>query len=174
MKTIAKKPVRAPEKRKMSEVVKKQVAAGQKWTCWKCRDMLSSSFEVDHNVPLWKGGADAIENLRALCANCHSQKTQAEALDRANEKRCEREAYRRKYEQAVAREEEDARVYATHPSGTVRCMDCHCRYYPVFPHNCASVTARIDARVGRKHLPVKPDLGELFSNFTFEGGRNRN
>jgi hypothetical protein len=36
----------------------------------------------------------------------------------------------------VAREEEDARVVATHPCGTVRCLDCRLRYYPMFPHDC--------------------------------------
>ena len=58
----------------MSEVVKKQIAASQKWTCWNCADMLRSSFEIDHTIPLWKDGFDEIENMRALCSNCHSQK----------------------------------------------------------------------------------------------------
>jgi hypothetical protein len=155
----------------MSEVTKKQVAASQKWTCGECFDLLSSSFEVDHTVPLWKQGADEKENLRALCSNCHSQKTQAEALERADDNRIRREDYRRRYEDAVAREEEDARVVATHPCGTVRCLDCRLRYYPMFPHDCEKVAARIDVRMGRTSYPVKPDLGELFSNFTFEAGK---
>ena len=95
--------------------------------------------------------------------------TQAEALERAELYRQRREEYRMRHDRAVAREEEDARVYAVHPSGTVRCLDCNRRYYSVFPHNCDEVIARVNARLSRRIVPVKPDLGELFTNFTFEG-----
>jgi 5-methylcytosine-specific restriction endonuclease McrA len=33
------------------------------------------SLEVDHIVPVAKGGLDTIENLQALCNRCNSGKT---------------------------------------------------------------------------------------------------
>ena len=45
--------------------------------------MLSEAFQIDHTVPLWKGGADEESNCSALCANCHAVKTQIEATERA-------------------------------------------------------------------------------------------
>ena len=68
--------------RKTPEPVKKQVAARQCWKCHSCNEMLQSSFQVDHTIPLWAGGEDDESNLTALCANCHSIKTQNEAIER--------------------------------------------------------------------------------------------
>ena len=68
--------------RKTPEPVKKQVAARQFWKCHSCNQMLQSSFQVDHTIPLWMGGEDNESNLTALCANCHSIKTQNEAIER--------------------------------------------------------------------------------------------
>lgn len=34
--------------------------------------------EVDHKIPLFKGGPDTLENLRGLCKRCHEQKTKSE------------------------------------------------------------------------------------------------
>ncbi|WP_395407957.1 HNH endonuclease [Pseudoduganella sp. UC29_106] len=39
--------------------------------------------EVDHIIPLWKGGADDETNLQSLCKPCHATKTAAEASERA-------------------------------------------------------------------------------------------
>ena len=63
------------KKRKVSETTKKVVAANQKWHCSMCNDMLDASYEVDHIVPLYKGGDNSINNLQALCRNCHGKKT---------------------------------------------------------------------------------------------------
>lgn len=68
--------------RRTPEPVKKQVAARQCWKCYTCEEMLQSSFQVDHTIPLWAGGKDDESNLTALCANCHSIKTQNEAIER--------------------------------------------------------------------------------------------
>ena len=68
--------------RRTPEPVKKQVAARQCWKCYTCEEMLQSSFQVDHTIPLWAGGEDDESNLTALCANCHSIKTQNEAIER--------------------------------------------------------------------------------------------
>lgn len=39
--------------------------------------------DVDHVVPLAKGGADALSNVRVLCRACHVQKTDADGFSRA-------------------------------------------------------------------------------------------
>lgn len=41
------------------------------------------AHEVDHRIPLWKGGADSDENLQAINTDCHARKTAAEAKERA-------------------------------------------------------------------------------------------
>ena len=63
------------KKRKVSETTKKVVAANQRWHCSMCNNMLDASYEVDHIVPLYKGGDNSINNLQALCRNCHGKKT---------------------------------------------------------------------------------------------------
>ena len=62
-------------KRKVTEGTKKYVASQQKWKCIKCNSLLDCSYEVDHITPLYKGGSNEVENLQALCRNCHGKKT---------------------------------------------------------------------------------------------------
>lgn len=38
-----------------------------------------TATEVDHIVPVFEGGGDERENLRAVCSPCHAVKTQEEA-----------------------------------------------------------------------------------------------
>ena len=46
---------------------------------WRCRECGAYGNEVDHIIPLRKGGAPrAPENLACLCARCHSIKTRTE------------------------------------------------------------------------------------------------
>ena len=60
----------------------KIVAARQKWCCAMCKELLSSTFELDHVVPLHLGGADDYEsNAAALCVSCHAAKTQKEMIE---------------------------------------------------------------------------------------------
>jgi len=67
-------------KRSVSETKKKYVAARQRWTCKDCGTMLTATFEIDHIVRLDRGGTNHIDNLAALCPNCHRQKTMLENL----------------------------------------------------------------------------------------------
>lgn len=61
----------------------KVVAAAQQWRCANCNVLLPAAYELDHVVPLWKGGEDCHEtNAAALCPNCHAQKTQKENIER--------------------------------------------------------------------------------------------
>ncbi len=65
--------------RKVSESMKKQVAASQQWTCAACRAMLDATYEIDHIQRLEYGGSNELSNLQALCPNCHRHKTLREA-----------------------------------------------------------------------------------------------
>lgn len=42
---------------------------------------------VDHVLPLWVGGRDAIRNARVLCETCHKEKTKKEAALRRTVRR---------------------------------------------------------------------------------------
>ena len=67
-------------KRSVSETKKKYVAARQNWRCGKCQNQLSAWFEVDHKMRLEHGGSNHIDNLVALCRECHGEKTAMENL----------------------------------------------------------------------------------------------
>jgi hypothetical protein len=62
-------------KRSVSESKKKFVAAQQSWRCGDCKRQLPSWFEVDHKIRLEHGGSNAVDNLVALCRDCHGKKT---------------------------------------------------------------------------------------------------
>ena len=66
---------RATIKRSVSETKKKYVAAQQNWLCKHCHSQLDASFEVDHVIDLQYGGSNHVNNLVALCRNCHGKKT---------------------------------------------------------------------------------------------------
>ena len=67
-------------KRSVSETKKKFVAAKQNWHCGNCRKQLPAWFEVDHTVRLEHGGSNHVDNLVALCRDCHGEKTAMENL----------------------------------------------------------------------------------------------
>ena len=67
-------------KRSVSETKKKFVAARQNWMCGDCRKQLPAWFEVDHTIRLENGGSNHIDNLVALCRDCHGKKTAIENL----------------------------------------------------------------------------------------------
>ena len=67
-------------KRSVSETKKKFVASRQNWKCGECNDQLNAWFEVDHKVRLEYGGSNHVDNLVALCRECHGKKTTIENL----------------------------------------------------------------------------------------------
>ena len=67
-------------KRSVSETKKKYVASQQGWKCKHCSVQLPAWFEVDHVIKLEYGGSNGIDNLEALCRNCHGKKTAMENL----------------------------------------------------------------------------------------------
>jgi hypothetical protein len=67
-------------KRSVSETKKKFVASRQGWKCGECQEQLNAWFEVDHKIRLEYGGSNHVDNLVALCRECHGKKTTIENL----------------------------------------------------------------------------------------------
>ena len=69
-------------KRSVSETKKKYVAANQNWKCADCKVQLSAWFEVDHMISLQNGGSNHVDNLVALCRECHGKKTAFDTMNK--------------------------------------------------------------------------------------------
>ncbi len=67
-------------KRSVSETKKKYVASNQNWKCGHCGKQLNAWFEVDHKIRLDNGGSNEVQNLVALCRECHGEKTARENM----------------------------------------------------------------------------------------------
>lgn len=67
-------------KRSVSETKKKYVASNQEWKCGNCKQQLDHTFEIDHRLRLEYGGGNDVQNLIALCRNCHGKKTASENM----------------------------------------------------------------------------------------------
>jgi hypothetical protein len=67
-------------KRSVSETKKKYVASQQDWKCGNCKSQLDHTFEIDHRLRLEYGGGNDVQNLVALCRNCHGKKTASENM----------------------------------------------------------------------------------------------
>jgi hypothetical protein len=67
-------------KRSVSETKKKYIASQQDWKCKDCKCKLPAWFEVDHITRLEYGGTNNVDNLVALCRDCHGKKTAFENL----------------------------------------------------------------------------------------------
>jgi hypothetical protein len=67
-------------KRSVSETKKKYVASSQEWKCGNCHQQLDHTFEIDHKLRLEYGGGNEVQNLIALCRNCHGRKTASENM----------------------------------------------------------------------------------------------
>ena len=71
-----------PRRPYITPLVKKRVAARQKWRCASCKSLLDETYELDHVKPLFKGGTNAESNLQALCKRCHAMKSALEQSSR--------------------------------------------------------------------------------------------
>lgn len=71
---------RTVTKRSVSETKKKYVAAQQNWICDHCKCQLDHTYEIDHRLRLEYGGSNDVQNLVALCRNCHGKKTAEENM----------------------------------------------------------------------------------------------
>lgn len=68
------------EKRNVTALMKKRVAASQGWKCAYCGEMLDETYDVDHKVALFNGGTNDISNLAAVHVQCHRKKTNDERI----------------------------------------------------------------------------------------------
>lgn len=74
----------APSRIGRSEPQRRKVAQGQNWRCASTNcDLVGEleAYDLDHIIPLWKGGEDTDGNLQALCPTCHRRKTDQERLE---------------------------------------------------------------------------------------------
>ena len=62
-------------KRRVTNLQKKYIGSQQGWRCKICKKQLDYTYEVDHIKSLEDGGNNDINNLQALCRNCHGKKT---------------------------------------------------------------------------------------------------
>jgi 5-methylcytosine-specific restriction endonuclease McrA len=69
-----------------SEPERREIAERQNWKCASDACKLAGkleAYDLDHIIPLWKGGKDTDDNLQALCPACHRIKTDMERVERA-------------------------------------------------------------------------------------------
>ena len=152
-------------KRSFRETHKKIVAAAQQWKCSSCKELLKSTYEVDHVVPLWEGGADSMENATALCCECHRTKTQLEAIRRADASRAAKE-------QKVRSEEEGRRDDLVLKEGRLRCNLCGLSRFAIFEHKkCPAVERNIQERLAPKRkadaVAETQNVVHFFDQFLF-------
>jgi len=62
--------------RDVSEKTKLEVKQRDNFQCVVCGD--KENLQIDHKIPLWKGGSNDIKNLQTLCIVHHRQKSQEE------------------------------------------------------------------------------------------------
>jgi len=71
-----------PRRQNFSQSMRLKIACEQDWKCGICIEKLPSTFQVDHIVPVFRGGDNSRENGMALCVSCHATKTQNENIER--------------------------------------------------------------------------------------------
>ena len=84
-------------KRQISKSEKNEVWERQNGKCARChKQLIPSATQYDHIKPYAKGGETDTSNIQALCANCHSKKTNRDRVKEIKQKRAhkkEREEY---------------------------------------------------------------------------------
>jgi 5-methylcytosine-specific restriction endonuclease McrA len=57
------------------------IGASQRWLCVACRVDISAAYEMDHIVPLSRGGRHEKHNIQLLCATCNRSKNAKHPID---------------------------------------------------------------------------------------------
>ena len=74
---------------KISDALKKQVTHLAQGCCEYCKSQIRfspNSFEIDHIVPINRGGLSRLENLALACPQCNSRKSdKVSAIDPVSE-----------------------------------------------------------------------------------------
>lgn len=69
------------ERRRCTPLQRMHLAYKQNYVCAMCETLLPPQFDLDHIIPLHKGGSnDWKTNLQCLCAQCHNKKSTEEVL----------------------------------------------------------------------------------------------
>ena len=70
---------RTPKRKQFSPLISKQVAARQQFRCAICNRLFDDQlWDLDHIVPLFRGGTNDLSNIRALGRACHMQVSAAQ------------------------------------------------------------------------------------------------
>lgn len=65
-------------KRNKSRKHRWEIAYRQKYKCSMCQDLLHpKAMDIDHIQEIQDGGLDNLDNLQALCSNCHAKKSRS-------------------------------------------------------------------------------------------------
>jgi 5-methylcytosine-specific restriction endonuclease McrA len=59
-----------------------KVAYEQRYACAVCAELLPPDWQLDHIVPLSRGGGNERANVQALCVACHADKTARDTVAR--------------------------------------------------------------------------------------------
>ena len=74
--------VKPTQRKRVSNHVSREVAARQNFRCAACNEMLTSDWEIDHIVPLHRGGSHDMSNTQCLHRRCHQMKNSIEQRKR--------------------------------------------------------------------------------------------
>lgn len=79
-----------PEKRRrFTAKERQQVHADYEGRCRACDRLVGLSYQIDHRIPLFRGGKHERANWELLCVPCHAEKTGEEASGNAAIRRIE-------------------------------------------------------------------------------------
>ena len=64
------------KRERFSPTFRLNVLYSQYYKCAVCKELLNpAAVDIDHIIPLYRGGDNSLSNLQALCKNCHGIKT---------------------------------------------------------------------------------------------------
>lgn len=86
--TSSKKKPDRDTRRSFTQSQKNEICDNQNNKCAKCKEpLLRSATHYDHKIPWEKGGKTEVKNGQALCATCHSIKSNKDRLKKVDKRR---------------------------------------------------------------------------------------
>jgi 5-methylcytosine-specific restriction endonuclease McrA len=71
------------DRRSFSQEKRREILARQSGKCACGKELKAGMFEIDHVQALIHGGDNADDNLRAICFDCHKDKTRKDVQERS-------------------------------------------------------------------------------------------